>query len=146
MKSMKIINIIFLYILSLPALSSGVCISNSSGQNACEAAKKLAGDLSLILPLRLDDEVTLVSATYSKNMVSLTSILSYTKMDLEIMVLKRGKNMADLNQLMRKSTVSDICRYNSPTFKFINSGGYFQYIYKFSDGANYLIIDILTCG
>lgn len=141
---MKIfITIIVLLLFSTKAIAATDYKPNEN--DACRAAQEIVAMYSDVLPMKINENITLEKASALKNIVQLTAVLIYSKQELETALSKKGLTFDDMSRQLIGMTRAGTCQENSGTLAFISLGGQIQYDIKYSDGTPLLTIDIKDC-
>lgn len=135
--------IIVLMIFSTKAIAAPDCKANEN--EACRAAQEIVAMYSDVLPMKMNENITLEKAAALKKIVQFTAVLIYSKQELETALSRKGMTFKDMNTQLIGMTRTGTCQENSETLAFISLGGQFQYDIKYSDGTSLLTIDIKDC-
>jgi len=135
--------IIVVLLFSTKAIAAPDCKANEN--DACRAAQEIVAMYSDVLPMKMNDNITLEKAAALENIVQLTAVLIYSKQELETALSRKGMTFKDMNTQLIGMTRAGTCQENSGTLAFISMGGQFQYDIQYSDGTSLLTIDIKDC-
>lgn len=118
---------------------------NPRGIDVCERARLVAGEIAKQLPIQMSANMSWQSIFAAKNLLIANILLGYDESYLNETAVKSGTTRMQMEEFVRKSAHSFLCRSGTITEMFISHGGEFQYNYKFSDGSHYLTVDIRNC-
>jgi len=108
-------------------------------------AQEAAAELASTLPMRVNQNLTIQTVFAEGRMVMATAMFSYTKADLDAVLAQGGKNNQEAIAHMRNSARGGVCIPGAPLRRFVSLGGTVRYLYRFSDGTTYTVVDVDSC-
>ena len=143
MKLSTIIILFTIFITPTKTLAND-CLSQYTKTDVCEYARNLAKEISSSLPMQLNHNMSLESIAAIKNIIQLVAQLRFDKSYLENFYASKGLKLSDFEAAMRKS-VDSMCAKGNPVGGFIRLGGEVRYVYRFSDGEQFLAVAKKAC-
>lgn len=114
-----------------PALTDD-CSPNATGVDVCEFAQKAQAELASSLPMRLNKNMTLHSASAIGRRVTLAVIWDQTWAEVEQKLRGAGVSMADYTKTMDQMSMQFMCGQEE-TAAFIRLGGIWDVSYRTID-------------
>lgn len=128
-------------------LLNAATVAPVSAQTTVERmAREAAAELAPSLPMRVNQNLTLQTVFPAGSMVTITGLFSYTKADLDEVLARVGKTNEEALAAMRNSAEDAMCMPGSLARRFVIMGGAVRYLYRFSDGTTYTVIDVSSCS
>ncbi len=135
---------LFALVVSTSSFAQTECTPNSIGYDVCNYGKKLASEMAPSLPMQLNKNMSLESIMAFKTTVQLIAQLHFDKKYLVELYAENGLKLSDFEKAMTKS-LDSMCAKGNPVGAFINLGGKLRYVYRFSDGEQFLTVEKTSC-
>lgn len=143
-KLMRAILATILLILPFFSLANDICFKNLIKEDMCALAEKIANEGSKVLPIKVGNNMSIISINSVFNRIIIIAYLNYTKTDLSSIYKGDVSIEKKLNNYMKNYSKSNACM-NKQTSSFINLGGEIEYKYVFSDGSIFDTYAITSC-
>lgn len=135
---------LFALVVSTASFAQTGCTPNSIGYDICDKAKKLASEMAPSLPMQLNKNMSLESIMAFKTTVQFVAQLHFDKKYLVELYAQNGIKFSDFEKALTKS-VDSMCAKGNPVGAFIKLGGKFRYVYRFSDGEQFITVEKNSC-
>lgn len=139
-----LIAVISLTFLLSQSVLADECLSRYSKTDVCEYARNLTSEMAPSLPMQLNQNMSLESIASIKNIIQLVAQLRYDRKYLETLYHSRGLKLSEFEGAMRRS-VDSMCAEGNPLGAFVRLGGELMYVYRFSDGEQFLTVTKSVC-
>ena len=123
----------FLVVSEGRAQSPNECLSKYTKFDVCAAAQELQSHMAQSLPLRMNSEMSIISAFATGSRVGMMAIWDLTQMDLQARLIANKMTQEQLIAAVEKHTQNIMCSQES-TAAFIRLGGQLQFKYQTTDG------------
>lgn len=120
------------------------CTPNTTNQDMCIFAKKLADEVQKELPIKNSDDLYLTEVKTDKTRVIITAKMKYSSNELKNTLKIKGNNIDAAKASLRTNAENSVCS-NKQLSAFINLGGIMQYEYVFNDGKLLDIVAVTSC-
>jgi hypothetical protein len=120
------------------------CFSKFTKTNICEFARTAQAEVANGLPMKLNNNVTLVTAVVAGTKLIINASFQMTKAGAEALAAERGITMASWNEKMVEYTRNSVCS-DKLLSAFVRLGGQLQYIYKTLDGFPIFQPEVGSC-
>lgn len=126
-------------------IDPGCRSKGSSPVDLCVQARAYADETAKTLPMRLNQNLTIVTAAAAGKRIIMTAVLAYDRQYLESVAESKGASMQSIDAAMSNTAKAGVCA-QSQAKAFVDSGGSVQYQYRFRDGTSYLNPVVSSCG
>lgn len=109
------------------------CFSKYAKVNVCEHARRIHGDLTRALPMRLNSNVTLVMAAVAGPQLTVVANWAITKADHDQRLGSAGTFGENMAAKIQSMTDNSVCS-QPVNAAFVRLGGRIQYIYRSLEG------------
>ena len=109
----------------------------------CDLADKTAQGLNAVLPLKVDEDTTIVKAEAVDSKIIIYSDWSKSRTELYDIWKHQGVTHDQLVDMLQSELNTSVCNGKS-TGNFIKLGGYVEYDYKYAGESNYTEKFLLT--
>jgi hypothetical protein len=116
----------------------------SSNVDLCAQARAYADYSAKQLPMRISQNLTIMTIFAAGKRVTMTAVLAYDRQYLESLAASKGVSMQSIDSAMIKTAQTGACSQTAVK-TFIDNGGSVQYLYRFRDGSNYLNPVVSSC-
>ncbi|HCN3290395.1 hypothetical protein ACYAZR_09800 [Klebsiella pneumoniae] len=133
-------------LLSIPfcSVANELCFKNLIREDMCAYASKIASESGKVLPIKLSDNMSIVSINAIFNKLIFVAYLNYNHDYLSSTYNGDISLEKKLKGVMRNYSKSSVCT-NRQTSAFVGLGGEIEYRYVFSDGNIFDTYAITSC-
>lgn len=124
---------------------SSQCDTKPGVKNACSMASNLAENMRKVLPMKVSDQVSLESASAERNVVAVTGKFQFDREVAAAFFAKNKLTLEEFQNIYSERVKPNLCRLNSETREFIESGGVVEYRYLFSDNTPFMKFGVSKC-
>lgn len=135
-RAWKILSAIVLlpFLVSPSAAADGPeCFSKYTKMNICEYARGAHAEMVNVLPMKLSNNVTIVTAVVVGPRLVMGASFQMTKAAAEALATERGITMTAWADKIAEATTNSVCG-DKQLSAFVRLGGQVQYVYKTLDG------------
>ncbi|HEA2991436.1 TPA: hypothetical protein RVQ02_004336 [Escherichia coli] len=143
-KPMHAITATVLFILPIFSFANDICFKNLINEDMCAHANKIASEAGKSLPIKLNDNMSIVSINAILNKLLVVAHLNHNNSYLSKVYNGDVTLENKLKSVMRNYSKSSICS-NRQMKAFIHLGGEIEYRYVFSDGNIFDTYAITNC-
>jgi hypothetical protein len=118
--------------------------TKSSNVDLCAQARAAADDMAKLLPMHVNQNLTLMTVFAIGKRITVTALLAYNRQFLESYAASNAISMKSVDSAMANMAKSGACSQDE-TKNFIENGGSLQYLYRFQDGTSYLNPVVSSC-
>jgi hypothetical protein len=126
------------------AISPECQSKGSSNVDLCAQARAYADDSAKLLPMRISQNLTIMTIFATGKRITMTAGLSYDRQYLESLATSKGVSMQSIDSAMIKTAQTGACAQGIVR-TFIDNGGSVQYLYRFRDGTSYMDPVVSSC-
>lgn len=131
-------------VLSAPSMAQSSC--SPKGLDVCKMARQIADEMAGMLPVRLNQNLSIQTVFAERHSVTLTAKFEYDKATLDRVLADAGLSNDQMLDVMRKNAKGAVCATNAPAKPFIENGGLIRYLYRFNDGSTYTTVLVASCA
>lgn len=143
-KLVRTITATVLFTLPIFSYANDICFKNLIKEDMCAYASKVASEAGKSLPIKLNDNMSIISVNSIFNKLLFVAHLNYNHEYLS-KIYKGDVNLErKLKDTMRNYSKSSICT-DRQTRAFVGLGGEIEYRYVFSDGNVFDTYAITSC-
>jgi len=95
--------------------------------------------------MRVNKNMSIESVNSINHILQFNAVLDVTRGELQEIYDKAGMSFEDFRQIMTNS-VDNFCADGNPVGRLIELGGVVKYVYKFSDGEQFMEISKESCA
>lgn len=133
-----------LFILPIFSFANDLCFKNLIKEDMCAHASKIASEAGKSLPIKLNDNMSIISINAILNKLLFVARLNYNHEYLSSVYNGDMTVEKKLKSIMQNYSKSSICT-NKQTEAFVGLGGEIEYRYVFSDGNVFDTYTITSC-
>lgn len=120
------------------------CHPNLTGFDVCKKARQISGELSTMLPFKMDPMTTMFGVESKGTTVTMSARWAMSVKQLRSAMATDGLGESALQERMRQSTQNIVCG-NELTRAFIGLGGGIQYNYYTQDSSRIATVRVSKC-
>jgi len=120
------------------------CFSKFTKFNVCEKAREAQAGLAATLPMKVNANITMSTASVAGPRVVLTAIWNIDKAEFDARLQAGKMTVADLTSKMEVATKNSVCSLDLMA-AFVRLGGQVQYLYRSLDGFIVLSALVAAC-
>lgn len=143
-KTMRAIIATTLFILPIFSFANDICFKNLIKEDMCAHASKISSEAGKSLPIKLNDNMSIISINAILNKVLFVARLNYNHDYLSSVYNGDVSAEKKIKSIMQNYSKSSICT-NKQTNAFVGLGGEIEYRYVFNDGNVFDTYTITSC-
>ncbi|ALM70683.1 hypothetical protein DC365_22715 [Vibrio vulnificus] len=135
---------LFVVLISIPSFAQTICIPNSTGYDVCANGEYIVSEIAPSLPMQVDNSMSFESIMAFETTVQFNLQLHFDKKYLVDFYAEHGHKLSDFEKSLPRS-MSILCKEGNPIRAFIEHGGKVRYLYRFSDGEQFVSFEKTSC-